>query len=92
MSDRSLCVRRKPGEKYLPECLKKTVKYPTKVMIWSVISAKGIGALGVVDGNMNQHQCKQVLQSLYYHKSEIGTQGVTVHSCTTVHHATKPSQ
>ena len=62
MSDRSL-HKEKPEEKYLPECLKKTVKHPTKVMIWSVISAKGIGTLYVVDGNMNQHQYKQVLQS-----------------------------
>jgi transposase len=38
-----------------------TVKYPTKVMVWSVMCAKGAGRLHVVEGNMNTDQYCQVL-------------------------------
>lgn len=40
-----------------------TVKHPTKVMIWSVISGKGTGRLYVVKGTMKQDQYKEVLNS-----------------------------
>ncbi|CAG5015993.1 unnamed protein product [Parnassius apollo] len=32
-------------------------------MVWSVISAKGVGRLYVVQGTMRQHQYKEVLQN-----------------------------
>ncbi|GFU13953.1 uncharacterized protein TNCV_941151 [Trichonephila clavipes] len=40
-----------------------TVKHPTKIMIWSVISGKGTGCLYVVKGMMRQDQYTDVLQN-----------------------------
>ncbi|GFS55200.1 uncharacterized protein TNCV_4799401 [Trichonephila clavipes] len=40
-----------------------TVKHPTKIMIWSVISGKGTEHLYVVKGMMRQDQYKDVLQN-----------------------------
>ena len=57
---KSQFVQRHPGKKYHPECVVQTVKHPTKVMIWSVISGKGTGRLYVVKGMMNQDQYKQM--------------------------------
>lgn len=63
MGDKSQFVRRRPGEKYNPDCVVKTVKHPVSVMVWSVISGKGLGRLYVVEGTMRQEQYKQVLQT-----------------------------
>ncbi|GFW73211.1 uncharacterized protein TNCV_2798751 [Trichonephila clavipes] len=41
----------------------KTMKHPTKIMIWSVISGKGTGRLDVVKDMMRQDQYKDVLQN-----------------------------
>ncbi|GFW82270.1 retrovirus-related Pol polyprotein from transposon TNT 1-94 [Trichonephila clavipes] len=41
----------------------KTVKHPTKIMIWSVISGKGTGRLYAVKGIMWQDQYKDVLRN-----------------------------
>ena len=56
-------IRRRPGEKFNVECISPTVKHPTKVMVWSVISGKGTGTLYIVNGMMNQHQYKDVLKT-----------------------------
>lgn len=56
-------MRRRPGEKFHPDCVVQTVKHPTKIMIWSVISSKGTGRLYVVKGTMRQDQYKDVLQN-----------------------------
>ncbi|GFT04307.1 uncharacterized protein TNCV_1928691 [Trichonephila clavipes] len=40
-----------------------TVKYPIKIMIWSVINGKCSGCLYVVKGMMRQDQYKYVLQN-----------------------------
>ncbi|GFV78208.1 uncharacterized protein TNCV_1036761 [Trichonephila clavipes] len=40
-----------------------TVKHPTKIRIWSVISGKGTGRLYAVKGMMRQDQYKDVLQN-----------------------------
>lgn len=63
LCERSVFVRRRVGEKYQEDCIIKTVKHPQKVMIWSVISGKGLGRLYVVQGTMNQHQYKTVLET-----------------------------
>ncbi|GFW48631.1 putative transposase like protein [Trichonephila clavipes] len=47
-------VRRRRGEKFHSDCVVQTVKHPTKIMIWSVISSKGTGWLYVVKGMMRQ--------------------------------------
>ena len=63
MMNKSQYVRRRPGEKFNPDCVVSTVKHPTKVMIWSVISGKGTGRLYVVRDTMKQDQYKDVLQN-----------------------------
>ncbi|GFV16927.1 uncharacterized protein TNCV_4365271 [Trichonephila clavipes] len=56
-------VRRRRGEKFHSDCVVQTVKHPTKIMIWPVISGKGTGRLYVVKGMMRQDQYKDVLQN-----------------------------
>ncbi|GFV82784.1 uncharacterized protein TNCV_4147521 [Trichonephila clavipes] len=56
-------VRRRRGEKFHSDCVVQTVKYPTKIMIWSVIGGKGTGRLYVVKGMMRQDQYKDVLKN-----------------------------
>ncbi|GFX29284.1 uncharacterized protein TNCV_3218181 [Trichonephila clavipes] len=56
-------VRRRHGEKSHSDCVVQTVKHPTKIMIWSVISSKDTGRLYVVKGMMRQDQYKDVLQN-----------------------------
>ncbi|CAK9806271.1 Transposable element Tcb2 transposase [Anthophora plagiata] len=54
VDDRTQFIRRRPTEKYNIDCVVRTVKRPASVMIWSVISAKGMGRLYVVEGTMRQ--------------------------------------
>lgn len=63
LADKSKFVRRRPGEKYHPDCLVEKVKHPASIMVWSVISSKGMGHLYIVQGTMKQDQYKQVLES-----------------------------
>ncbi|GFU17184.1 transposable element Tcb2 transposase [Trichonephila clavipes] len=53
-SNKTKFVRRRDGEKFHSDCVVRTVKHPTKIMIWSVISGKGTGRLDVVKGMMRQ--------------------------------------
>ncbi|GFT08221.1 uncharacterized protein TNCV_3481651 [Trichonephila clavipes] len=46
------------GEKFHSDCVVQTVKHPTKIMIWPVISGKGTGRLYVVKGMMQQESTK----------------------------------
>ncbi|GFX37755.1 transposable element Tcb2 transposase [Trichonephila clavipes] len=47
-SNKTQFVRRRDGEKFYSDCVVRTVKHPTKIMIWSAISDKGTGRLDVV--------------------------------------------
>ncbi|GFX40894.1 transposable element Tcb2 transposase [Trichonephila clavipes] len=58
----SLCVV-VVEKKFHSDCVVQTVKHPTKIMIWSVISGKGTGRLYVVKGMMRQDQYTDVLQN-----------------------------
>lgn len=62
LTDKKQYVKRRPGEKFNEDCVVKTIKYPPSVMIWSVISSKGLGRLYVVVGTMRQDQYITVLQ------------------------------
>ncbi|GFU56574.1 histone-lysine N-methyltransferase SETMAR [Trichonephila clavipes] len=42
LQNKAQFVRRRRGEKFHSDCVVQTVKHPTKIMIWSVISSKGI--------------------------------------------------
>ncbi|GFY07122.1 uncharacterized protein TNCV_4903641 [Trichonephila clavipes] len=46
----SAYVRRRSHEEFSPQCLKPTVKYPTKVMVWGCMSSHGVGRLHIVSG------------------------------------------
>ncbi|GFS60747.1 uncharacterized protein TNCV_2001531 [Trichonephila clavipes] len=58
LQNKTQFVRRRDGEKFHSDCVVRTVKHPTKIMIWSVISGKGTGRLDVVNGMMRQDQYK----------------------------------
>ncbi|GFW55152.1 transposable element Tcb2 transposase [Trichonephila clavipes] len=62
LQNKAQFVRRR-GEKFHSDCVVQTVKHPTKITIWSVISGKGTGRLDVVKGMMRQDQYKDVLQN-----------------------------
>ena len=59
--DRRRFVRRKSTEKDLPACIKQVVKFPEKVMVWSLISAHGTGRLHVINGTMNSLKYRDVI-------------------------------
>lgn len=61
--DKSAFVRRRPGEKYHPDCIVERVKHPLKIMVWSVICAQGTGRLYIVEGTMRQDQYVKVLDT-----------------------------
>lgn len=44
-------VRRRPGERYKPECLQATVKFPDSAMIWSCMSYHGVGRMFLLEKN-----------------------------------------
>ena len=71
-------VRRRLGEEMLPECTVETIKFPESVMIWSCVSAKGVGRLHVVDK-------KQTIkwESVYRHN---GNQKCSLQQVTTFHY------
>lgn len=62
MAEKSKFVRRRPGEKFHPDCIVPTVKHPPSIMVWSVINSKGPGRLYIVEGTMRAEQYKGVLQ------------------------------
>lgn len=61
--NKSIHVRRRPGEAFHKDCIGETIKHPTAVMVWSVISVKGPGRLYIVENTMNQIQYKKVLET-----------------------------
>ncbi|GFU74049.1 uncharacterized protein TNCV_1641741 [Trichonephila clavipes] len=63
LQNKAQFVRRRRGEKFHSDCVVQTVKHPTKIMIWSVISGKGTGRLYVIKGMMRHDQYKDVLQN-----------------------------
>lgn len=52
MFDKSQFVRRRVTEEFHRECVVSTVKHPTSVMVWFVISSKGMGRLYIVEGTV----------------------------------------
>ncbi|GFW10122.1 hypothetical protein TNCV_2569061 [Trichonephila clavipes] len=46
----SAYVRRRTHEEFSPQCLKPTVMYPIKVMVWGCMSSHGVGRLHIVSG------------------------------------------
>lgn len=63
LDDRIQTVRRRSGEQFKAECLKKTLKFPQKIMVWGAISWHGTSRLHIVDGTMNQDKYIKVLET-----------------------------
>ena len=55
--------KRDVNEKFHEDCIIQTIKHPSKVMFWSVISGKGLGRLYIIDGIVKQDQCKKVIET-----------------------------
>lgn len=56
-------VFRRVGERYSEKCIVTSIKHPSKVMIWSMISGKGTGMIHFVQGMLNQQQYAEVIRS-----------------------------
>ncbi|GFX97939.1 uncharacterized protein TNCV_4905901 [Trichonephila clavipes] len=53
LQNKAQFLRRLRGEKFHSDCVIQTVKHPTKIVIWSVISGKGTGCMYVVKEEVN---------------------------------------
>lgn len=59
---RAFC-RRKPGERYKPDCVKPTVKFGGgSVMVWGCFCYDGVGDLKKIDGIMRKEDYHRILQ------------------------------
>lgn len=63
LCDKSAFVRRRKDEKLKADCMVKTVKHPTSIIVWSIISGKGTGRLYIFKGMMRQDQNIEVLKT-----------------------------
>ncbi|GFY11062.1 transposable element Tcb1 transposase [Trichonephila clavipes] len=59
----SAYVRRRTHEEFSPQCLKPTVKCPTKVMVWVCMSSHGVGRLHIVSGTVKAMDYIEILQN-----------------------------
>jgi transposase len=62
LGERSTHVYRQKGERFDPKCVSRRVKHPVKVMVWSMVSVKGLGRLHLVEGMMDQGQYREVIE------------------------------
>ena len=54
---------RRPGEEYKGKCVKPTVKHGDRnIMVWSCMSAAGVGESHFIEGNMNSNMYCEILQ------------------------------
>ena len=61
--DQAPKVRRKPHERYDGTCIKCSVKFPQAQMVWGCMSAKGVGDLAFLKGNINATAYQEVIGS-----------------------------
>ena len=54
---------RKPGERYINACLKKTVKHDRKVMVWGCFAAHRVGIIKWIKGIMCKEDYEEVLNN-----------------------------
>ena len=66
MTQKAQYVKRAVNEKFHEDCIIQTIKHPSKVMFWSVISGKGLGRLFIVDGILKQDQYKKVIETCLF--------------------------
>ncbi|GFV13410.1 transposable element Tcb1 transposase [Trichonephila clavipes] len=58
----SAYVRRRTHEEFSPQCLKPTVKYPTKVMVWGCMPSHSVGRLPIVSETVKAMDYIEILQ------------------------------
>jgi transposase len=56
-------IYRRAGDKYSSDCVVKNLKHPTQIMIWGMISSRGVGPLVFVDGHMNSEKYINILKN-----------------------------
>ncbi|GFS65696.1 transposable element Tcb1 transposase [Trichonephila clavipes] len=59
----SAYVRRRTHEEFSPLCLKSTVKYLAKVMVWGCMSSNGVGRFHIVRGTVKAMDYIEILQN-----------------------------
>ncbi|GFS85769.1 transposable element Tcb1 transposase [Trichonephila clavipes] len=59
----STYVRRRTHKEFSPQCLKPTVKYLTKVMVWGCMSSHGVGRLHIASGTVKSMDYIEILQN-----------------------------
>ncbi|GFW11267.1 transposable element Tc1 transposase [Trichonephila clavipes] len=59
----SAYVRRRTREEFSPLCLKPTVKYTTKVMVWGCMFSHGVGRLHIVSETVKAMDYIEILQN-----------------------------
>ncbi|GFU43212.1 uncharacterized protein TNCV_1566671 [Trichonephila clavipes] len=67
----SAYVRRRTHEEFSPQCLKPTVKCPTKVTVRGCMSAHGVGRLHIVSGTVKAMDYIEILQINCYQLRKI---------------------
>lgn len=55
-------VIRTKNEAFHPDCLKRTVKFATGLMVWGCMSAAGLGNLSFIDGTVNAPKYQEILK------------------------------
>uniref|UniRef100_A0A1A8N175 Transposable element Tcb1 transposase n=2 Tax=Nothobranchius pienaari TaxID=704102 RepID=A0A1A8N175_9TELE len=62
-SSRRIFVRRRVGERMVPQCVTSTVKYGGgSVMVWGIFAVSRVGSLYRVKGPLNQNGYHSILQ------------------------------
>lgn len=64
MTESHRFVRRRTKERFNEECLRRTVKHPPAIMIWSCISTEGPGPIYFVEGTLRKEQYKNILTDI----------------------------
>ena len=63
-SSQQLYVHRKPGEKFLRQCLAPTVKFGGgKVMVWGSMAQSGVGSLRIMEGSVTSASYVRLLST-----------------------------
>lgn len=62
VGDESGTVMRNKTEAFHADCIKKTVKFPSGVMIWGCMSSRGVGKLNFIEGMVNAAKYQKILQ------------------------------